>query len=91
MVDGVGLQFHLADGEVPLKIGAVIHGVPQAEFHIGEKRYGALYSALVGDGQTDQQAVVTLGYQHLLTDGHAVFDAADDGVAQPVAAFVIIS
>ncbi len=90
VVDGVGLQLYLADGEVALEIGAVVHGVPQAELHIGEQRHRAGRIASVGNGQANEQAVVPLGHQHLLLDGHVIFDAAEDGIAQPVSALVLV-
>ena len=90
VIDGVGLQLHLANGEIALKIGAVVHGVPQAELRIGKQRHCAGRITLVGDGQPGQQAVVALGHQHFLTDGYAVFGAAEDRIAQSVAALILV-
>ena len=43
MIDGTFHHFHLAGGKVALEIGAVVHGIPQAELHIAEhvQRAGA--------------------------------------------------
>ena len=36
VVDGAAHDLHFAGGEVALEVGAVVHGVPQAELHVAE-------------------------------------------------------
>ena len=90
VIDGPGLQLHLAGGVVALEVGAVVHSVPEAELHIGEEAEGLDCLALVGKGEADQQAVVPLGDQQFLPGGKAVLCALQDGIAQAVAAEVAV-
>jgi hypothetical protein len=90
VVDDPRLHLHLAGGKVALEVGAVVHGVPQAELHIAEhvKLPGAV--AAVGQGQAVQLAGVALGDEQLLPGGHTVLFALHNGVAQTVAAAVTV-
>ena len=63
VINGVRLDLNLADGEVPLEVGAVVHRVPEAEFHIREHIERFFYVCLIFQAQPDQQAVFTLRNQ----------------------------
>lgn len=67
-----GFQLNLADREVPLEVGAVVHRVPEAEFHIREHIERFFYVCLIFQAQPDQQAVFTLRNQQRLRGRNAV-------------------
>ena len=64
VIQGVLFNFHLSCGEIPLEIGAVVHGIPQAELHIGEEAHFLRFRRFVADRQFQQQAIVTVWHQH---------------------------
>ena len=66
VVDGVRLELDLADGEVPLEIGAVVHRVPEAELHIWEHIERLFRGSFVFQRQPDEQATVALRDQQRL-------------------------
>ncbi len=83
-------DLHLAGGIVALEVGAVVHGVPEAEFHVGEKAQLFFFGALIANADAHEQAVVPLRDEELLADCHAVLCPFDHGIAQAVAAKVRI-
>ena len=38
VVNGTSLDLNLTDAQVPLEVGHIVHGIPETEFYIGEKR-----------------------------------------------------
>ena len=88
VIDGPVRYLHLAGGEIPLEVGGVVHGVPQAEFHVGEDGDFLGSISFVLHRQPQQQAVVPLGHQHLLGGGNGAQFPLNGGVAQAVAAGV---
>ena len=89
VINGVRLQLDLADGEVPLEVGAVVHRVPEAELYIGE-HIERFYVCLIFQAQPDQQAVFTLRNQQRLRGRNAVFLPLDHAVAETVAAGIAV-
>ena len=90
VIDGVFHHFYFTGGKVALEIGAVVHGVPEAELHIAEYIQGAGGVGPVGQGQTVDLAGVAPGHEKLLPGGDAVLLAIQQGIAQTVAAGVDI-
>lgn len=85
-----GFQLNLADREVPLEVGAVVHRVPEAEFHIREHIERFFYVCLIFQAQPDQQAVFTLRNQQRLRGRNAVLLPLDHAVAETVAAGIAV-
>ena len=90
VVEGLRLDFHLSGGEIPLEVGAVVHGIPEAEFYIGKQFEMPRPVPLVLNRQFQQHTPVFPGDQHGLFQGKAVFCSRDHRVAQAVAAAVEI-
>jgi len=90
VINGLRFQLNLADREVPLEVGAVVHGIPQAELHIAEQIQLLDNSAAVAHCHPVQLTGIPLGDEQLLPGGHAVLFALQNGVAQTVAAAVTV-
>ena len=90
MIDGTFHHFHLAGGKVALEIGAVVHGIPQAELHIAEHVQRAGGSGLVFQRQPVDLTGIAPGHEQLLSGRNAVFFALQDRVAKTVAAGVTV-
>ena len=90
MIDGTFHHFHLAGGKVALEIGAVVHGIPQAELHIAEHVQRAGGSGLVFQRQPVNLTGIAPGHKKFLSGRNAVFLALQDRVAQTVAAGVTV-
>ena len=90
VIDRGAQDLHLAGGVVALEVGAVIHGVPEAELHIGEEAQRLVCGTLVADGDAHEQTVVPQRDEELLPDANALFLSLDHGVAQAVAAGITV-
>ena len=90
VINGLRFQLNLADREVPLEVGAVVHRVPEAEFHIREHIERFFYVCLIFQAQPDQQAVFTLRNQQRLRGRNAVLLPLDHAVAETVAAGIAV-
>ena len=88
MINGAAHDLHFAGGEVALEVGAVVHGIPQAELHVAEHIQRAGGSGLVFKGQPVDLTGISAGNEEFLLGEDAVFFAGQDGVAQTVAAAV---
>ena len=88
VVDGAAHHLHLAGGEVALEVGAVVHGIPQAELHIAEHIQRAGGVRLVLQRQAVDLARIAAGHEQLLLGADAVLLTGQDGVAEAVAAAV---
>ena len=75
MIDGTFHHFHLAGGKVALEIGAVVHGIPQAELHIAEHVQRAGGSGLVFQRQPVDLTGIAPGHKKFLSGRNAVFFA----------------
>ena len=90
VVDRVRLDLHLADGEIPLEIGAVVHCVPEAKLNIREDVQRLFCACFIFQRQPDEQAVFALGDKQRLGSENAVFPALNHAVAKAVAAGIAI-
>ena len=90
MINGVRLDLNLADGEVPLEVGAVVHRVPETELHIREHIERLFCISLVFQRQPDKQAVVALRDQQRLCGRNTIFLPLDHAVAEAVAAGIAV-
>ena len=90
MIDGAALDLHLADGQVALKIGHIVIGVPQTPFHKREYRKILGLVAGVLQRQPGDLSRITQRHQRRLGGFQPVFAAGDPGIAQPMAAFVMV-
>ena len=90
VVDGAAHDLHFAGGEVALEVGAVVHGVPQAELHVAEHIQRAGGIGLVFQRQAVDLAGVAARDEQLLLGADAVLLTGQDGVAQTVAAAVSV-
>ena len=90
VVDDAAFHLHLASGVVALEVGAVVHGIPQAELYIAEQVQLLDGGAFVAHRHPIQLAGVALGDEQLLPGGHTVLFALHNGVAQTVAAAVTV-
>ena len=88
VVDGVRLELDLADGEVSLEIGAVVHRVPEAELQIREHIERLFRGSFVFQRQPDEQAVVALRDQQRLCGRNTIFLPLDHAVAEAVASLM---
>ena len=90
VINGVRLQLDLADGKVPLEVGAVVHRVPETEFHIREHVEHLFRVSLIFQRQPDKQAVVALRDQQRLRRRNAILLPLDHAVAETVTAGIAI-
>ena len=90
VVDHAALYLYLTGGVVALEVGAVVHGIPQAELHIAEQIQLLDNGAAVAHCHPVQLTGIPLGDEQLLPGGHAVLFALQNGVAQTVAAAVTV-
>ena len=90
VVDDAALYLHFTGGVVALEVGAVVHGIPQAELHIAEQIQLLDNGAAVAHCHPVQLTGIPLGDEQLLPGGHAVLFALQNGVAQTVAAAVTV-
>ena len=90
VINGVRLQLDLADGEVPLEVGAVVHRVPEAELYIGEHIERLFRGSPIFQRQPDEQAVVALRDQQRLCGRNTIFLPLDHAVAEAVAAGIAV-
>ena len=90
VINGVRLQLDLADGEVPLEVGAVVHRVPEAELYIGEHIERLFRGSPIFQRQPDEQAVVALRDQQRLCGRNTIFLPLNHAVAEAVAAGIAV-
>ena len=90
VVDDAALYLYLTGGVVALEVGAVVHGIPQAELHIAEQIQLLDNGAAVAHCHPVQLTGIPLGDEQLLPGGHTVLFALQNGVAQTVAAAVTV-
>ncbi len=90
VVDHAAADLHLADVQVALEVGGVVHRVPQAELHRAvelERLHGV---GGVGQRELLHLAALALGYEQKLPGLHAVLLGLEDRVAHAVAALVAV-
>ena len=90
VVDHAALYLYLTGGVVALEVGAVVHGIPQAELHIAEQVQLLDNGAAVAHCHPVQLTGIPLGDEQLLPGGHTVLFALQNGVAQTMAAAVTV-
>ena len=90
MINGAALYLYFTGGEVALEVGAVVHSIPQAELHIAEHIQRAGGGRLIFQSQAVDLTGVAPGDEDFLRGSNAVFLALKNGVAQAVAAGVVI-
>ena len=90
MINGAALYLYFTGGEVALEVGAVVHGIPQAKLHIAEHIQRAGGGRLIFQSQAVDLTGVAPGDEDFLRGSNAVFLALKNGVAQAVAAGVVI-
>ena len=90
VINGVRLQLDLADGEVPLEVGAVVHRVPEAELYIGEHIERLFRGSPIFQRQPEEQAVVALRDQQRLCGRNTIFLPLNHAVAEAVATGIAV-
>ena len=90
MINGAALYLYFTGGEVALEVGAVVHSIPQAKLHIAEHIQRAGGGRLIFQSQAVDLTGVAPGDEDFLRGSNAVFLALKNGVAQAVAAGVVI-
>ena len=90
MENGTALDLHLADREVSLEIGHVVHGIPEAPFNIGKQAEIFCFTGFVAECELLNFAGVVHGNEDKQVRSHAVLFGAEDRVAEAVPAFVCI-
>ena len=88
VVNDAALHLHFANVQIPLEIGGIVHGVPQAPFHGGGESEAALSAGFVGQRHLLHLAIFLPRHQEGKGGGDAVFLRLKDGVAQAVAAAI---
>ena len=90
VVEDVPLPLHLAGVQVPLEVGGVVHGVPQAPLHRRGEPEGFLPVRLVFQHRPLDLAGLPDGHEEGQLDGQAVPGGLKDGVAHAVTAAVAV-
>ena len=90
VVDGVPLDLHLADGEVALEVGAVVHRVPETELDVGIELYAPHALAAVLYRYTHQKTGVPSRHEQLLRHVYPVLLALQHRIPEAVAAGIAV-
>ncbi len=90
VVDDVVFDLHLADRVVALEVGGIVQGVPEVPFDRAEERQPRGCIAFVGDAGAPNLQRLAQRHEVRRLGADAVAARADDRVAQPVAALVVL-
>ena len=90
MVDRGSVDLNFAGAEITLEVGHVIHGIPQAEFHIGKQ--GEILFLIGFIGQCQFIYFTRSAHRDKIGEdgGNAVLFSFKNRVAKTVAAFVVV-
>ena len=88
VINRAPFYFHFADIPVPLEVGGIVHGVPQAPFHGGIDRQCFFLARLVAKDEFLHFHIGVHRHHRRKRGADAVLFALEDRVSQPVMATV---
>ncbi len=90
VVNGIIFDFHLTGIKIPLEVGAILLGIPQAELQKTPQHKFFPLGAVIGKFDLLHLPVKIKGDKIENMGPQTVLFSADGGIAQPVPAFVTV-